>query len=379
MTLNKTEQNVGLTITALATALILLYIAFPIIGTNNEILMIATLLTCVIGSFIFWILVALYFRKNGKVEMINYLNIGVQRYILGMLMIFYGVPKLLGTFFDYQLFALDSKLSNVTEFQLAWFFYGKNKWLELFSGIMEFIPGIFLFIRKRYYLSSLVLLPVTSQVFILNFFFKIGGITFPAASILLACNLYLIYSQKDKIIQFFKSLNFEIFDAITQNGKTFFKLLKGLGIALVIISTFLRLKSSFGTSTDTINYQKMVGVYSLQTMLKNGTTYNPTTNDSTIYKTLYFEKQDRWNMLRRFNNKTSAFVMKLNKNDNSIKLFINTNGAGDEKDILDSTTVIIGSYKLDNDKLIIKGLQVKDTIELNYLRNNEIEPKKWFW
>ena len=71
--------------------------------------------------------------------------------------------------------------------------------------------------------------------------------------------------------------------------------------------------------------------------------------------------------------------MKLNKNDNSIKLFINTNGAGDEKDILDSATVIVGSYKLDNDKLIIKGVQAKDKIELNYIRNNEIQPKKWFW
>jgi hypothetical protein len=311
--------------------------------------------------------------------MIDYLNIGVQRSILGMLMIFYGVPKLLGTFFDYQLFALDNKLLNVSEFQLAWFFYGKNRWLELFSGVMEFVPALFLFNRKTYYVAALVLIPVTSQVFILNLFFKIGGITFPAATILLACNLYLIYSQKDSIILFFKSLNFDILNPLKKRSSAFFKTLKGLGITLVLISTILQVKSSLLISKEQRMYQKLVGVYTLKTILKNGINYNPSQLDSNVYKTLYIEKQARWNMLRRYNNQTDAFYMEFGRNDHSIKLFINTNGAGDEKDILDSTTVITGTYKIESDNFIINGRQQADTLELNYIKDKEIQPKKWFW
>ena len=81
-------------------------------------------------------------------------------------------------------------------------------WQELFAGVMELVPGLLLLNRRTYFIGALILLPVTGQVFILNFFFKIGGITFPAAVILLACNLYIVYSEKEKIVQFFRSLDF---------------------------------------------------------------------------------------------------------------------------------------------------------------------------
>ena len=61
--------------------------------------------------------------------------------------------KLGGTFFDYQLFALDSKLMDVSEFELAWYFFGKNRYQELFVGFMEFIPGILLLSRRTYYIE----------------------------------------------------------------------------------------------------------------------------------------------------------------------------------------------------------------------------------
>lgn len=374
---NRREQNIGALITIFATALISIYIAFPFLNMGNEIAIIATLATSILGSFLFWICTVLYFRKKSNPAMIDYLNLGVQRYILGILMIFYGVPKLLGTFFDYQLFALDNKLLNVSEFQLAWFFYGKNRWLELFSGVMEFLPGIFLFHRKTYYLAALILIPVTSQVFILNFFYKIGGITFPAATILLASNIYIIYSQKAKIVQFFKALNFDIFSPVNIRSITFFKILKVAGILLVVVSTTLQLKSSLVISNEKRNYQKLVGVYNLKTILKNEIKYEPTQSDSNIYRTLYIEKQARWNMLRRFNNETDAFIMDMT--NDSIKLYINTNGAGDEKDILDSTSVINGTYKVEGGNFIIKGIQLNDTLELTYIKDNEIKAKKWFW
>ena len=57
--------------------------------------------------------------------LLDALNLGVQRYVLGVMMVIYGLPKVVGGFFDYELFALDMPMSEASEFQLSWYFYGK--------------------------------------------------------------------------------------------------------------------------------------------------------------------------------------------------------------------------------------------------------------
>lgn len=378
MTLNKKEQNAGAIISLLAIALLLVYIALSVLGFQNEITLLITIGIILLFSTCLCLLVLRKYRKEKKPFMIDYLNIGTQRYILAILMIFYGVDKLLGNFFDYQLFALDTKLMDVSEFQLAWFFYGKNHWQELFTGIMEFVPGLFLFNRRSYYVASIILLPVTAQVFLLNFFFKIGGITFPVSAILLACNLYLIYSQKEKIILFFKSLNFNIVTKITGKTKTLIKILKGLGIALACMIIFIKVEPVLFKSSYQKMYQGLVGVYTLKEMKKNNIEYKPA-NDSLYYKDLYIEKQDRWNILRKFDNGTEAFILNINTHNDSLTLYINKGGVGDAPNIIDSATALKGIYKSDEKYLIIKGIQLKDTLDLIYEKQEKIKPKKWFW
>jgi hypothetical protein len=377
MTLNKTEQNVGVLISFLAILLLSLYFIFFSAGFNNEVLLLSLLGAALIGSLAVCIFVLRKYRKENKAVEIDYLNVGTQRYILGLFMIFYGIPKLFGAFFDYQLFALDSKLRDVSEFELAWYYFGKNRWQELFAGIMEFVPGILLLHRRTYYVAALILLPVTSQVFILNFFFKIGGVTLPAATILLACNAYIIYSEKERIVRFFRSLDFSRNVNFGQTASRLIRIFRWVVIALAVLVVFRSVKSNFFKSGDNATYAKLVGVYSLEKVTKNNSDYLPEM-DSLIYKDLYFEKQKRWNILRRSNNKTDAFVAKFNSKNDSITLYINKGGTGDEADILDSLTVLNGVYKLEGDLLKIKGIQLGDTLDLSY-RKQDIKPKQWFW
>jgi hypothetical protein len=376
MPLTKTDQNIGVTISLFAIVLVLVYIVLPLVGFNDEIMMLAALGLIVLISLGVSIFITRKYRKENQPLMIDYLNVGTQRYILGIFMVFYGVPKLLGNFFDYQLSALDSKMADVSEFELAWYFYGKNRWQELFSGIMEFIPGLLLLRRRTYYIAALILLPVTTQVFLLNFFFRIGGITLPAATILLACNLYIIYSQKAKIISFFKSLHFDF----SVQGKTLavIKRLRGIAILLIGLILISRISPLFFRSANSTTYQRLVGMYTLQEMKKNNRVFLPA-NDSLYYKDLYIEKQDRWNILRRYNNKTDAFLLHIHTGNDSVALYVNKGGIGDDPDIIDSLTVLKGTYKLDGNTLVIKGIQLKDTLELAYKRQDNIRPKEWFW
>ncbi len=375
MNLPKRDQNLGAVISLFVIALFLLYVVLGITGFNDRALIVlgVPLVVAMIGC----IVVIRKYRKENKPEAIDYLNVGIQRHLLGLFMIFYGLPKLFGGFFDYQLFALDTKLVDVSEFELAWYFYGKNRWQELFSGVMEFIPGIMLLNRRMYYFGAIILLPVTAQVFILNFFFKIGGVTFPAAAVLLACNLYILYSQKEKIVQFIKSLDFA--PQITFTGKTLLlvKFCKGVVIILVVLFVGLSAKRFLFKSDDQRKYAGLVGMYTLESMKKNALDYTPTANDSQYYKDLYIEKQSRWNILRRFNNETNAFILELSNTD-SVALYINKGGIGDSPDIKDSETVLKGTYTLNDDVLTIRGVQLSDTLQLAY-KKQRLEPKGWFW
>jgi hypothetical protein len=376
MTLSNRDQNLGAVVSLFAIGLFLLYLILSILGFSDESLIICLIpFIAAIGAGIF---IVRKYRKQNRPEVIDYLNIGTQRNLLGLFMIFYGLPKLFGGFFDYQLFALDSRLADVSEFDLAWYFYGKNRWQELFSGLMEFIPGVLLLNRRTYYLGAMILLPVTAQVFILNLFFEIGGVTFQAAIILLACNLYILYSQKGQIIQFIQSLDFT--RPVTFTGKTLFLInfCKGSVIVFAVLMVGMKAKSVLFKSDYQRKYESLIGMYTLESMKKNSMDYTPGTNDSLYYKDLYIEKQSRWNILRRFNNKTDAFILALNDTTNSITLYINTGGMGDRADIQDRETALKGKYALDNNVLTINGIQLKDTLQLNY-RKQSLSPKQWFW
>jgi hypothetical protein len=377
MKLNKTEQIIGTIISILTILLFFIYVAFGIIGFGDEGVILTFIALVFFSTTIVCFTVFFRLRQVNKLAEINYLNIGIHRYLLGLFMVFYGVPKLFGAFFDYQLFALDTKLIEVSDFELAWYYFGKNNWQELISGILEFIPGVLLFYRRTYYFASLVLLFVTSQVFFLNLFFKIGGITLPAATILLACNIYLIYSQKERILAFFKSLSF--LPTINLNKKTTYLVntLRGLALLMAFFIIFIKAKPHLYKSTFQVKYDALIGKFTLEKVSKNNQNDFPK-EDSTLYKDLYIEKQSRWNLLRDFNEKTSAFVLEINENNDSLKIYLNKGGFGDDADVIDSSSVLKGIYKLTDNELLINGIQSKDTLNLIYKRQ-DLKPKKWLW
>jgi hypothetical protein len=377
MQLSRVEQNIGVFITFFSMVLFLLYFNFMLIGVDNT----NHLLIGLGGSFLtalgLVIFIFRYLRKRNSTVEIDYLNVGMQRYILGAFMVFYGVPKLLGDFFDYQIFALDSKLMDITDFELAWYYFGKNRWQELVSGILEFIPGLFLLHRRTYYLAALILLPVTAQVFILNLFFKIGGLTFPASIILLACNIYIIYSQKESILLFFRNLNFSFDIKLPKTSLSIIKAGKVLALILVGLIIFNKTNKAFIKTDKQLKYEALVGKYSLQETIKNNQIYTPK-SDSTLYKDLYIEKQSRWNMLRKYDNTISPYILEMDNNNDSIGIYLNRGGIGDDPDIIDSLSVLEGVYNLNDSILTINGVQLGDTLVLKYIKQ-DIKPKEWFW
>ncbi len=378
MKFSTVEQNLSSVLSLFALAIFWLYLSAGALlemgyGEEAALMLFAGAMLPTLGVGI-W-LVRKY-RKAGQPETIDYLNLGVQRYVLGLFMVVYGVPKIYGNFFDYQLFALDSTLSSVSEFELGWYLYGKNPWQELFAGMMELVPGCLLFHRRTYYLGAVLLLPVVAQVFLLNFFFEIGVLTFPIAVVLLLCNGSILWSEKDKILAFVRSLTFSSDVALSKAGTRMVGLGRWAVIGLALLFLLLSTKGEFFGSEESHQRKALVGVYTLESMQKNGQDFEPK-EEAQYYKDLYFERQSRWNILRRFNDETDAFVFTL-KGDDGFLLRINEGGIGDAADVVNDETALEGTYRLEDGVLTLTGTQQGDELTLRYGKRDP-KPKTWFW
>jgi len=368
-------QRFATLITALAFALLMVYIVVPVIGLADEEVVVASILFLLLSSLLVCFVTLHRLRKKGRGDVVDYFNVASQRRILGLFMIFYGVPKLLGNFFDYQLFALDSRLADVSEFELAWYYFGKNPWQELFAGVMEVVPGCLLLLRRQWFIGALLLLPVTGQVFLLNLFFHIGGITFPAAVILLGCNISLIYSQRKRLSALFAALDLPQ-PKVGRRTHRLFTVVRWLVPVTVLAVVLVQSRQSWGASEASPQYRGLVGVYRLEKAYRDGQP-QPFAGDSLIYRDLYIEKQARWNVLRRGDGKTQAFLLQVTVPD-SLVLCLNRGEMGDGPDRPDSASVLKARYRITRTNLIIKGQCRGHEVEWIY-RKSLPAAKRWFW
>lgn len=375
--LSKFDQKLGLTVSFVS----LLVSSLLIVGATMEsggdtVTVLPMLIVFILAGFsLIWYLLRRY-RLSNQAYAVDHLNLSIQRWILGFFMVHYGLPKIFGNFFDYQLFALDRPMALASEFEIAWYMFGKNPWHEMFAGVMEFIPGLMLFNRRTYYLGAIILLPVVGQVLIINTFFGIGVFTLAFAIMLMVCNLYIVYSQKSAIQGFIKNLSKPTTPQWSKREELGLKGLKWLTLAflayLITIRCYHEVKNILSPSA----YEQLVGVYTLESVTKNKQAHNPQNQDR-YYKDLYFERQARWNILRRSNNETAAFLVEL-KADDGITLMINKGGIGDRPDEPDRKSAFEGTYTLEGEQLTLAGKQLGDQLTLVY-RRRPLQPKKWFW
>jgi hypothetical protein len=316
------------------------------------------------------------FERERTPELIDYTNLGVQRYAVGLLMIAYGLPKLVGRFFDYELSALDSTMARATELQLAWYFYGKNPWQELFAGVMEFVPGCLLLVRRTYYMAALLLLPVIGQVVILNAFFQIGGITLPLALAIFLADAYLVYSQRQRIAAFFRSLDFTPAAPIGGRMQRLVAIGRWVAVVYAIVQVGATVRNEIAPTPTRVRYSALVGAFTLESARKQNEPFVPDVR-SDSYSDLYIERQERWNRLRRFDGRLEAFELRL-VGERGFELTINRGGAGDAADDLDFESTFRGDWELAGDVLTLKGMQRGEQLELRYVRRPPL-PKTWFW
>ncbi|MES2689875.1 MAG: DoxX family protein [Bacteroidota bacterium] len=128
------------------------------------------------------------------------IGLGIVRYLLGCIMIGYGVTKILQTQFVILPFHVwQLPLEEVWGGSLAWAFLSYSPWFQVFLGFCELIPAILLLFRRTALLGAILMLPLTCSVMLINFALQLWPSTQVLSGVLFVLNLAVFLFEKHKL------------------------------------------------------------------------------------------------------------------------------------------------------------------------------------
>ena len=162
----------------------------------------------------------------------NKLKIGIIRYLLGLIMIAYGLIKIFDFQFTLPEEAYNLRLNELEGVTLTWAFLGYSPWFSKLLGFFEFVPGILLLFRSTKYLGAILLFPTLLVIFLINnaYGFLLHMRIFTGVLILM--DLVILFSIRRMIYKFFS-------DTFKANTNRFESTLNVVLVLVIILTIYL--------------------------------------------------------------------------------------------------------------------------------------------
>ena len=153
-------------------------------------------------AFVAMIMVSAFdFRRSQYATLLRWLVVLV-RYYLAMQMISYGLAKLFYMQFSFPTaMRLDQPLGEFSPMGLLWTFMGYSKTYTVFTGIMEFVGGLFLLSRYTSTLGALITFGVMANVMMMNYCYDVPVKLLSTHMVLMAIGLILLDGKR--LLNFF--------------------------------------------------------------------------------------------------------------------------------------------------------------------------------
>ncbi len=121
-------------------------------------------------------------------------------YFLGLSLLPYGLTKIFQTqFVTFPSWLWHQPLEKLRGIDLAWAFLGYSPWFQILLGFLEIIPALLLLFRRTAFIGTILMLPMTLNVFLINYALDLFAGTKILASLFLAVNILLIFLEWNKI------------------------------------------------------------------------------------------------------------------------------------------------------------------------------------
>jgi|SRR5579864_1117455 len=125
------------------------------------------------------------------------------RYLSAFLLFTYAFSKMLGRQFTLPPEIALRPAGALSGYQLAWFYYGYSHTYEVILGVVELGGGALLLFRKTALLGAALMLPVMTNIVMINVFFRIAWGAMGTSAFIFASMLAVLWHQRHALVGVF--------------------------------------------------------------------------------------------------------------------------------------------------------------------------------
>jgi hypothetical protein len=133
----------------------------------------------------------------GGWEKFDYWTTTIIRYFLANIFIGYGFAKIFHNQFNAPSSVLDTRLGDVSGYDLTWYFFGYSYAYTLFIAFSQILCSFLFFFRRTTTLGAMILLSIISNIVVVNYAFDIVAKMY--ADVFLAMTLLLLAQDARRI------------------------------------------------------------------------------------------------------------------------------------------------------------------------------------
>lgn len=125
------------------------------------------------------------------------------RYVSAWMLFTYGASKLLGRQFTLPPEMALRPVGTLSGYQLAWYYYSYSHGYACVLGLIQLAGAAMLLFRKTTALAAAVMLPVMTNIVMINLFFSIAWGALATSAFLLATMLALLWRERSPLMRLF--------------------------------------------------------------------------------------------------------------------------------------------------------------------------------
>lgn len=127
----------------------------------------------------------------------------VLRFVVSTLVIYYGFAKLNGAQFTILSSELDKPMGQVSGFWLTWYYFSYSPVYGNLIGLVQIMGGVLLMFRKTALLGSCLLLPVISNIILIDIFYRVDLSALLAAIIMEFALVGILAFHRQELLEVF--------------------------------------------------------------------------------------------------------------------------------------------------------------------------------
>ncbi|HLW51744.1 MAG TPA: hypothetical protein VKW06_02785 [Candidatus Angelobacter sp.] len=125
------------------------------------------------------------------------------RYLSALLLFIYASSKLAGRQFTLPPETALRPVGSLTGYQLAWFYYSYSHVYAVILGLIQVAGGGLLLFRKTALLGAALMLPVMTNIVMINVFFRIAWGALGTSTFILASMLAVLWRHRQALVRVF--------------------------------------------------------------------------------------------------------------------------------------------------------------------------------